>query len=574
MRGVRILCAAVIALTLLALTVPQAQARQALFASGCVLPRDEVISADQALAAKDWICHPPSEAGQSHHGWLRVDNPTVLQSPDGGHFESDNAIFGGVYTRVLFADGKTRETYWTQETLAHYWTAGTRYSVPLFDAGERPVSLLVRFDRPFSRNVAVQAALLGKAEALEARTDGMIWFGMLFGTLIASGLFSLVMAAALRHVVTVYHAAMTALMALYSLASSSLIFAFFPGSSLTTRIMFSYISMPLAFALLAPFCMAFIERDMLSPFAKRTGKAIGWILVAIAAIVPVFGESWPFLSRHVYHLAFSPAFFAYAIILGSALRRGSIAVRFLLLAWTMPVLAGLDRVLRGMDIYALNTNADYVFFAAIAAEAVIIAVGVAWRVVDVRRERDKALELERELAHLVNTDALTGLPNRRAFDDRKWRQGDFLAIVDIDNFKWVNDRFGHHAGDQVLRAMGAELASLVTRGKFVGAWRLGGEEFAVLVDARSAGAAALVLNRMRDRVSASVATAVPCITDTITVSAGLAQIDREGVVPAYEAADRALYHAKASGRDRLCFASAEREIATIFPRRSRRRQAA
>jgi len=389
--------------------------------------------------------------------------------------------------------------------------------------------------------------------------------------------YSLVMAAALRHIVTVYHAAMTGLIALYTLSSSALIFALFPATSLATRTVISFVSMPLSFAIFAPFGLSFIEREALSPFARRSAYFGSAILVAVALIVPVFGFSYPVAARHFYHMAFTPAILVYAIIIVSAMRRGSKAVKFIAAAWTLPVLAGIDRILRGMDLYLLGYSADYVFFASIAGEAMIIAVGVAWRITDLRRERDRALAQENELNRMAWTDALTGLPNRRSFDLRKWRNGDYLAIIDLDRFKRINDRFGHKMGDDALRATANALQELADEGHIVGAWRLGGEEFAALCSARSGQEAALLFNRARERISGAIATALPQIGERVTVSGGLARIGRLGIVPAYEAADRALYHAKSSGRDRLSYESAEREVATIFPRRGKlpiRRRAA
>lgn len=561
---------ALIALVLAAFLAPAAQARTELFADGCYLASDRVMSVAEARNADGWQCHADPSLADSRHGWLKYEfSESRLSEPQ--RLETDSAFFEGLLVVATMADGSHRVRYWNAEAAARYWTMGTRISLPLFAAGERPRELMMRLDGPFSRNLAVQADVVGHAEAHANREQGMMWFSMLFGMLLLSCIYSLIMAVALRHVVTVYHSAMTALIGLYTLSSSSLIFVFLPHTSLFARTMLSYVSMPLSFALLSPFSLAFLERGAVSRFARRTLLATAVLLFGVALIVPVFGQAYPVEARHYYHLAFAPALLTFVVTIVSAARRGSRAVGFLAAAWILPVLAGVDRLLRGMDLYTLGYSADFVFFVAIAGEAMIIAVGVAWRITDVRRQRDRALAQENELSRMARTDALTGLPNRRAFDQRKWRNGDYFAILDLDRFKGINDRFGHQVGDDVLRATANALQELAEEEWIVGAWRLGGEEFAALCSARSCNEAALLFNRARERISGAIATAVPQIGERVTVSAGLAQIGRLGVAPAYEAADRALYHAKSSGRDRLCYESDKREVATIFPRRGRAR---
>ncbi|WP_341256958.1 GGDEF domain-containing protein [Gordonia malaquae] len=156
----------------------------------------------------------------------------------------------------------------------------------------------------------------------------------------------------------------------------------------------------------------------------------------------------------------------------------------------------------------------------------------------------------RRLKQLSNTDTLTGLPNRRAFDATvaSWRRSGephALVLIDVDRFKAFNDEFGHLAGDDRLREVGERLAAYATRDVVVA--RVGGEEFAVLVrrcdrtDLCSAvEAARRKLSTVRPDASLPAA---------LTLSAGLAfSTDRDDLV---SRADSQLYRAKAEGRDRL-----------------------
>jgi diguanylate cyclase (GGDEF)-like protein len=150
-----------------------------------------------------------------------------------------------------------------------------------------------------------------------------------------------------------------------------------------------------------------------------------------------------------------------------------------------------------------------------------------------------------EFAHLTGiatTDALTGLPNRRAWDARVNQavldqERVAIAIFDLDNFKRFNDTHGHLAGDSVLRATSAAWSEHVREGDLLA--RLGGEEFGLLLSGCGESTAVEVIERLRSAV-----------THEQTCSAGLAvQRSTESVESVIGRADVALYAAKRDGRD-------------------------
>ncbi len=172
----------------------------------------------------------------------------------------------------------------------------------------------------------------------------------------------------------------------------------------------------------------------------------------------------------------------------------------------------------------------------------------------VRRNRD----LLAVLASEARTDALTGLLNRRGFDERAEieltrarREGSSIAVVmfDIDYFKRVNDEWGHDTGDLVLARTAAILADEARDIDVVA--RLGGEEFAVLMPSCDSEGAAQLADRTRDAVAAAGSSGVPAVR----MSAGLAAAEApENAQELLQAADIALYRAKGAGRDRTeCF---------------------
>jgi diguanylate cyclase (GGDEF)-like protein len=164
-----------------------------------------------------------------------------------------------------------------------------------------------------------------------------------------------------------------------------------------------------------------------------------------------------------------------------------------------------------------------------------------------------------ELHRRATADPLTGLPNRRAFDEalarevaRAARGGAALAVVlvDVDHFKRVNDAHGHPAGDQVLRTVAARIAAAARAGDLVG--RLGGEEFGVALPGADLLAAAQAAERIRARVADEPVEAAGAAL-AVTVSAGVAALGPDAADgPALVArADARLYQAKRDGRNRV-----------------------
>lgn len=180
-------------------------------------------------------------------------------------------------------------------------------------------------------------------------------------------------------------------------------------------------------------------------------------------------------------------------------------------------------------------------------------------------ERLQALESEaaalrsrvREERSQAQTDALTGIPNRLAYQERleqeiaRWKRFSMplvLLIWDIDHFKRVNDNFGHKAGDKVLRTIARTLAGSIRETDFIA--RYGGEEFAHLMTGAELVDCVAVADKLRGIIAATGfhfrGTAV-----TVTASCGLAQFrDGDSAEAWFERADKALYRAKQAGRNR------------------------
>lgn len=163
------------------------------------------------------------------------------------------------------------------------------------------------------------------------------------------------------------------------------------------------------------------------------------------------------------------------------------------------------------------------------------------------------------LKEFAERDALTGLYNRRVFDDRmqveeahflRYRRPTALLILDVDHFKRINDTYGHEAGDAVLKALGGLLRAAVRGSDLVA--RLGGEEFVVLLPETPLAGALEIAQRLRQQVEAMVVEwqgrGIP-----VRISVGVAACPECASSPAtlLQAADAALYASKEAGRNRV-----------------------
>ncbi len=187
------------------------------------------------------------------------------------------------------------------------------------------------------------------------------------------------------------------------------------------------------------------------------------------------------------------------------------------------------------------------------------------------RLEEQAQELDRTRRE-ARTDALSGIGNRKAFDERlQYMLSTFnrqktpfaLVLADVDHFKWINDTHGHSAGDQVVTHIGDMLQQCVRDTDFVA--RFGGDEFALLLSGIEAKMATDIAERIRRKIESSNFSVGPeGERVAVTFSMGLASA-REGdnAQTLLDRADRALYTSKDSGRNQLYSHEAEGELVRV-----------
>jgi diguanylate cyclase (GGDEF)-like protein/PAS domain S-box-containing protein len=225
------------------------------------------------------------------------------------------------------------------------------------------------------------------------------------------------------------------------------------------------------------------------------------------------------------------------------------------LAATLPVATALDRSpgeVSGLENRYRTKDGSWRWLQWSATSDHRRKYAVARDVTDRKRLEQERQDLLAQVEALAHTDSLTGLPNRRAWDEecrreieRARRHGHelTLAMVDLDHFKRFNDAHGHGAGDEMLAEVAISWRQVLRTNDILA--RYGGEEFAVLLPGCDADEAVRLLDRLRAATPRGE-----------TCSVGVATFRPDDTVASLGArADRALYEAKRTGRDRLSVAS-------------------
>ena len=293
--------------------------------------------------------------------------------------------------------------------------------------------------------------------------------------------------------------------------------------------------------------------------------------VLLARLGRTLGASLTFLLNGVIQLVVTTVFvgwesgFHLYLLMGGQLVFMMFAERHAALRWVMSVVALFaflgsqfllpvaNAVVQMPDVLL---TALFSVNALLTASMLFILAGVSH--FRAERARNAAAELAAKAEYLANTDALTGLANRRPLMERldalsaPGRAEYSLAIADIDHFKLINDEFGHSCGDRVLAHVGKLLKTSLRSSDAVGRW--GGEEFVFVMPQATTADARVTMERVRASLGGL---AVECAdhTHSITVSIGLTEGFGDGAPHrTIRRADNALYEAKESGRNRVVVA--------------------
>jgi two-component system cell cycle response regulator len=224
----------------------------------------------------------------------------------------------------------------------------------------------------------------------------------------------------------------------------------------------------------------------------------------------------------------------------------------------VPILVIGDQTRKDVVIRALDLSVNDYLVRPIDRNELLARVATQFRW---KTYADRLREIHRQSLELAATDALTGLHNRRYLDAhlarqiqraKETRKPCSVLILDIDHFKRINDTFGHQAGDEVLKGL-AESFKFNIRGIDL-ACRFGGEEFVIVMPETERADAEAVAERLREAIASKLFSLGPGREEIpVTASIGIAILDPATDSPQtlLERADKALYEAKANGRNKV-----------------------
>ncbi|MBX7539490.1 GGDEF domain-containing protein [Qipengyuania sphaerica] len=500
-----------------------------------------------------WRCD--HEGWESKRGatWLTFPLDRVGAQAEPRIFAMRHAHFQSITIYALAGDQTLSERSWkgSQVEPALF---GPFASVPLDEIGladGQADRLLVKIVRPDLSSAGSEARLVASENDVGFSRATALILAALAGLVIMPLLFDASLYAILRQRFMLAHAGMCVGMLMVLNSSNGLFTALFEPrlATLVTLTQLGYVTIVGSAAL---FAMTFIERECLGEWSRRLLKAAIAIMLATSGLLAIAQRGFGPLDQNFYMYGFLPMFLAVAWAIGDALVRRSRMVWFIIVGWVPAILTGFDMIANGLGLQSARTLGVTAPFYAMAFEVCVTGVGVVTRIMVLRRERDEALRDKRDLEDISQRDPLTGLLNRRAirrnFDGLVAQGFSAMAIYDIDDFKDVNDLYGHDVGDEVLVAAARALAP----GPDVVAVRLGGEEFMLLL--RGPNAIERAEMRRLD-LTQIVKRSVPAIRQRVSASMGIVIFDgadegaRGDFNALYAHADKLLYQAKRLGKN-------------------------
>ena len=287
----------------------------------------------------------------------------------------------------------------------------------------------------------------------------------------------------------------------------------------------------------------------------RLGAGMRWLGVYLPAVLLVFLVlPWPASKEwfpNAGNLLFLLTNLLVVVALLLAWKRGGRYAGFVLIAWVPLVVFSTARAVQLSMGMTIEPWLQYGLPLVLAFSSVVLALGLADRMLTFRRERDVAQE------H-AERDWLTGVMNRAGIEHRlDWaalegrRESEPLSLlfVDLDDFKQINDRHGHALGDSCLRAVVREISAELHYGDHLG--RLGGDEFVLGLPGADGAGAQRMAERLRRRIETHcrVVDGVPA---ALSVSIGVAECAATDTVASLiRRADKAMYRAKRAGGNRI-----------------------
>ncbi|WP_330114546.1 diguanylate cyclase [Pseudomonas sp. JS3066] len=471
------------------------------------------------------------------------------------------------------------------------------------EIGAQPLTLYFRSYDPAGNSFPLK---IWQADDLkELKSTENLGFGLVYGVILALFLYNLFILAALRDKAYLWYVLATASALVFILSMTGHGFQYFWPDH-PVPIWLDRITLP---SLWGIFVMRFTQELLYTRRGLRWADRlfnVACVLYALAILINVFG----YRAEGALLIAITPIVTVPTALISAVVRwrQGFIPARFYLVGYGTVLISTAVLVMRAAGLIQPINFTAYMFPVAVAAESILFSFALAYRIQMLKQERAAALEQadrekaarlaqmqasadelqaavttrtaelaaanqrlserERALEHAAFHDALTDLPNRRYLIERTEsalanakRHDEQLALmlIDLDHFKPINDRFGHDAGDEMLRTIGRRLREHVRGGDAVA--RLGGDEFAVLIGGPDAEAEACKLaQRLLEELAAPMCYGAEKLSVSISIGIALYPQHARNFAGLYQTADQALYKVKARGRSGMVLFGEDGEL--------------
>ena len=481
--------------------------------------------------------------------WVRMDVPKLPADQSGGViFRAASLWDDGMELTAFRADGSARRYRADPSSSPSPMRLGATQVVRIDTDGPRLSAIIARVHNSMIvRGVLHQPELSSIYTALQHELFLAALYAAFAGVCLALLAYNAALWWAMRERFLLAYCATVGSMLLYSLFTSGALHYLFDGWTGGDRLRTTVPLLAVAAATSMWFISCFFAATPIPHWLRRATIAqIIWL--------PLIGFSYALFAPYqiglfdlTYMLSYLPLPLLFLCYLHVAWRNRDPLLPYFIIAWSMPFVSIVVRILRGFDVVPPTAVIENSTLMALAFEALVSSVAIGYRVRLLAQARDRAEIAEAHAMTMADTDPLTGLLNRRAFLRSILEHGSnwTLLLLDIDHFKRVNDSLGHAGGDEAIMLFARALQRKMPNGALLA--RMGGEEFAVayrgdmlLIDPDE------LLAQIRNidlkggyRITASIGIASRSVGN-----------DEDWKV-LYRAADMALYRAKSAGRDRF-----------------------
>jgi diguanylate cyclase (GGDEF)-like protein len=543
-------------LLLLFLATPSRAAEPLRLEEACRVTADSSTQLPEALARLDRC---DARVPKDYVGTIWVDYPhmpTDLTVARTWRLVLDNHVSNAVDVWLIGPKGSAQHYSYDPNAPDREWAAGNYLSMLV--SPERPVSRIVVRLGDARNHTYVRAPKIARARYfVPIERDQASLYGIGVGMLALTILFHLSLFVAMRRRFQLFYCAHVGLLLIYGLSYSGIIHILVPSLNATGNSGLLSFSMTAATATGIGFLIEFLGSS--TPAWLRRW-AIGAAVASVAASIlnVVAPDSWSYFFYIVVSLVAVHAILLTAGIVARACVLRVPMASAIALAWAVPMAVSLMYPARTFGLIGDWMLPDGLMMFATTLECLILSLPVASRIRNLRIEHERAHERHVMLERQAQTDALTGLANRRGFGEALARAATGLGepmpvallVIDIDHFKRVNDHHGHATGDAILRHVAAHVARVAGSGAIVA--RYGGEEFVVALRNHDLMRAGTIAERIR--ISMGVTFDTEAELPSVTVSIGVAAGFSDEIETILADADCALYRAKNEGRNKVMLA--------------------